>query len=1219
MKKTQTYILLLILLLSHIFTPLFYTFVNAETKEKQIKVIDTFNEQDDLSVDILLQENDWDKMEIQYPKLSEFKMSNLEDVSVENVDLENRVVTLTNDNNVDDIKVIFDTNKDFIDGIIEIKVFKKDKLVLFTEHNIVRPLVDKQDINNMNALDNNEDITLGESTELTVQSINDLNADFKIVSLNNKVQSGNRALFKLIVKTTGSQLMPNKGTMTIKLPTDEHIIFNQNLNDLSVFNSIPEYDEKNRSLNYHFDSIIPGETYERTLMLETKNGHIVNGKKLSVEGKMIINDEKTFTDSDSTLVVASNEVSINSSIGRIEKNQEATIPTIGSWIEWKTKVNIPKKDKGQMYLDPNHKLLVEATIPDGLTFQKMSNNAKKPISIKNGKLTWELDVPTLLEQEATKDSLFTYEISYWTKVNNDPKIIGQTLKSESKLSATFIDNKIFHSQMSTSNEVEIFESEGYTDDVEGGIVFPVHYGPSDGKGNGGNNANKDPNPIVGPDAYLQFRHNIWGFRYSLEDDLKEFKVSYTIDDNLILQSFKTPGDDWRYAPTLKEFNKNLKLPVDPEYDIVISYKDSNELHKLVLEEHIKGKEYTLKELGLSKDAQVKKIEYIFKGIIPKGLTNNNSARYYFTVKPGYSGTVTNKFDMSGKSTYNPKTGKHAKGTYYAFNHRDAFNQYYTGKGSEAGDRTAVIGKIIDKGTPISRININLIEEQGSLVEIGKNKAEVIFTNDPSVETSIVGPLEAVILMPPNVVLNSNPNLHLENGRGNITTGNYEVLNDNYNNSGRQLIKVKWNEDYIRPNEQLKAIFDIEILENAPELLYFEVYGYFGNKNMRVPNNPNPQLTDTIIQQDLSEDLNQDGSQDKLRIKSGNKYQVIGKYDLQTEKFVRTADSEWSKMAKAIPGEKVEYKLSMTNTTGKDISSMTLIEVLPSIGDIGITDNVQRGSKFSLKLTGPITLPIEWQGKVDVFYSKSKNPKRDELIRHTNYPEGTAQLSNPSGAEDANWMTENEVLNWEEIYSFKLELQPGKEWIKGQEINILFDMIAPKVSEVNSQDLFDINKDIFTRAAYNSFAVATDTGQPVEPHQVGVYMNAGKLNIMKVDGAQLDKRLENAVFDLIDDSGNVIEQLKTNKNGIANSKPLDIGKYKLIEIKSPTGYKISTKPISFEITGQNLEVDLVLENFETGWLLPNTSGRGTLVYYIAGLVLMLSSSFIYIRSIRLERG
>src|SRR5690625_7900660 len=98
-------------------------------------------------------------------------------------------------------------------------------------------------------------------------------------------------------------------------------------------------------------------------------------------------------------------------------------------------------------------------------------------------------------------------------------------------------------------------------------------------------------------------------------------------------------------------------------------------------------------------------------------------------------------------------------------------------------------------------------------------------------------------------------------------------------------------------------------------------------------------------------------------------------------------------------------MKLTNTAGRDITKMTLIDVLPSVGDLGITDNAERGSQFTPNIVGPIVLPEQWQDKVDIFYSTAKNPRRDDLTKNTDYPATTTPLTNPQGAEEPNWETE----------------------------------------------------------------------------------------------------------------------------------------------------------------------------------------------------------------------
>lgn len=70
---------------------------------------------------------------------------------------------------------------------------------------------------------------------------------------------------------------------------------------------------------------------------------------------------------------------------------------------------------------------------------------------------------------------------------------------------------------------------------------------------------------------------------------------------------------------------------------------------------------------------------------------------------------------------------------------------------------------------------------------------------------------------------------------------------------------------------------------------------------------------------------------------------------------------------------------------------------------------------------------------------------------------------------------------------------------------------------------------------------------------------GKIQIIKIDSQKKDSRVEGAGFDIIAENvsgiekGKVIEHIVTDKNGIATTKPLRYGTYKIIETKTPEGF------------------------------------------------------------------
>jgi len=493
--------------------------------------------------------------------------------------------------------------------------------------------------------------------------------------------------------------------------------------------------------------------------------------------------------------------------------------------------------------------------------------------------------------------------------------------------------------------------------------------------------------------------------------------------------------------------------------------------------------YTREQLGLGPDEHISQLTLEFqkgykgvqRDVAPGGLRAINTAYLEFSIVPGTRGEVENAYNVIG-----------IDGNGNSFNQREDYPHRYDNSSPSddfAGPRQAIVVDYEPTERPVGEVAIKLLEDVRGVVSLGKNRLQIELKNINTSLAPMTESLEAVALLSPGVKLHEQADPAFTDAKGNPTTAaSYDIIDNDYNGSGRQLIKVIWQDQRLIRGQNLTAEFDVFIEEKAPSQLVFDVYGFSQEENIEVPSHTGG-ITDTVLQND-SENFYGKGTSHP-RLKSANRYTVAGNYDIQTKKLIKgPMDDEYSKFTTAKYDETVAYKLLMTNTTGHDISMMTLIDVLPSIGDLGITDNIHRGSQFTPKLTGPIQIPNEWSNKVNVLYSTAKNPMRDDLTRYTDYFPNTPVLSNPAGAETPNWLSESEVTNWESIHSFKIELEEGDTWIKGQDIDINFSMKLP--SETNMPKLAK-NCDLMPeqRAAWNSYAVATDTGQPVEPERVGV--------------------------------------------------------------------------------------------------------------------------------------
>ncbi|HDR8169872.1 TPA: isopeptide-forming domain-containing fimbrial protein [Bacillus thuringiensis] len=91
------------------------------------------------------------------------------------------------------------------------------------------------------------------------------------------------------------------------------------------------------------------------------------------------------------------------------------------------------------------------------------------------------------------------------------------------------------------------------------------------------------------------------------------------------------------------------------------------------------------------------------------------------------------------------------------------------------------------------------------------------------------------------------------------------------------------------------------------------------------------------------------------------------------------------------------------------------------------------------------------------------------------------------------------------------------------------------------------------------------------------MDTGNVEIIKID-KDSKAPLKDVVFEVRDSKGKVVRKVTTDKEGKANVSDLSIGKYELVEVGTPAGYKPLEKPISFEIEkGRVTALKLTVEN------------------------------------------
>ncbi|WP_242274506.1 thioester domain-containing protein [Bacillus cereus group sp. BfR-BA-01310] len=87
---------------------------------------------------------------------------------------------------------------------------------------------------------------------------------------------------------------------------------------------------------------------------------------------------------------------------------------------------------------------------------------------------------------------------------------------------------------------------------------------------------------------------------------------------------------------------------------------------------------------------------------------------------------------------------------------------------------------------------------------------------------------------------------------------------------------------------------------------------------------------------------------------------------------------------------------------------------------------------------------------------------------------------------------------------------------------------------------------------------------------------GNVQLLKVDQGG-NKKLEGAVFILLDEKGKQLHEYTTDKDGLIKVDNLPFGKYQFIEKSSPIGYILEKGPIPFNVTENGKTIELIAKN------------------------------------------
>ncbi|MBO9312797.1 MAG: DUF11 domain-containing protein, partial [Chloroflexus sp.] len=223
--------------------------------------------------------------------------------------------------------------------------------------------------------------------------------------------------------------------------------------------------------------------------------------------------------------------------------------------------------------------------------------------------------------------------------------------------------------------------------------------------------------------------------------------------------------------------------------------------------------------------------------------------------------------------------------------------------------------------------------------------------------------------------------------------------DNYNGTGRTLLRWRWSGYNLPPNASFTIRFQAQIdpatvtgtIANTASLASFA-------------NPPGQIFIDQCSQQAPdSHDFDSDGNISELICSSSiTSLSLAAAATASSAKWVLgQLDTEWTRdpyTGMTTPGGMADYRLIITNTNSVPLTNLVLIDILPWVGDVGVVRfNQPRESQWQPYLAGPIAVP----DGATVYYSTTNNPCRNPDLGLT---DTSGNPIDAPGCVDPQWST-----------------------------------------------------------------------------------------------------------------------------------------------------------------------------------------------------------------------
>ncbi|PDZ10833.1 adhesin [Bacillus pseudomycoides] len=182
------------------------------------------------------------------------------------------------------------------------------------------------------------------------------------------------------------------------------------------------------------------------------------------------------------------------------------------------------------------------------------------------------------------------------------------------------------------------------------------------------------------------------------------------------------------------------------------------------------------------------------------------------------------------------------------------------------------------------------------------------------------------------------------------------------------------------------------------------------------------------------------------------------------------------------------------------------------------------------------------------------------------------------------------VNWKSLGGLKIvKVGEQKEVLQGAVFEV-FNSANEKVGTITTNEEGTASLSGLETGKYTLKEVKAPTGYVFSDQPKIVEVKTGEVATITVENTKIKgnvqllkvdqdgkKKLASAVFVLVDEKGNQLQEYTTDKDGLIKVNNLPFGKYQFIEKSSPTGYILVKDPIPFNVTENGKTIELIAKN------------------------------------------